>query len=177
MDDFKRGLRALLREPFSRRGRHERWYAALSFALSLPAFAFIAVAVVAGLGLSLSFAGMLVGLPLLALALLAARKLGAVCRRLANGMLESRTEPPSPLPACSGLTGWIRSRLTDQVGWRACAYLVLKVPVAVIGYLFASSFAVYGLPYVTFPVWWGLFHQIAAHGIVVRFGPWISWWK
>jgi signal transduction histidine kinase len=177
MDDFARGLLRLLREPFSHRGRLQRWYAAFSFVLAVPAFAFTIAAVVVGLGMSLSFAGMLIGLPLLALTLLMARKLGGLCRRMANRMLDSRVGPPPPLPPQSGVTRRIRASLTDQAGWRACAYLVLKLPFATIGYLLASAFVVYGLPYSTFPIWWEVVHQFAVHGYVIHFGAWISWWK
>jgi hypothetical protein len=47
--------------------------------------------------MSLSFAGMLVGLPLLMVALLGARRLGAVNRRLAGRLAGVQVEPPPPL--------------------------------------------------------------------------------
>ena len=87
---FKRGLRRALREPFTRRTGRECLYAGVSLLVAIPLFAFTAVAVAVGLALSVSFAG----LPLLALSLRAARRLGAFCRRLANRALGSRTEPP-----------------------------------------------------------------------------------
>ena len=177
MEEFWRGLRGIVKEPFSRHGRYQRWYSGLSFLLAVPAFALIAAGVVAGLGLSLSFAGMLIGLPLLAVTLILAGKLGEVARRLGNRMLDVKVGPPSRRPVPPGAIGWLRSSLTDPVSWRACGYLVLKLPVAILGYLFSSSIIVYGLPYLTFPVWWELFHQLALHGIVVHLGPWISWWK
>jgi len=74
----------LLREPFTRRYWKDRWYAGLSALLAIPCFVFTVLAVIIGLGLSLSFAGMLVGLPLLVVSLLAARRLGGVSRGLAR---------------------------------------------------------------------------------------------
>jgi len=62
-------------------------YAALGLLLAIPGFVFIVVAVTVGFGMSLSFAGMLVGLPLLIVSLRGARGLGAVHRRLANRLL------------------------------------------------------------------------------------------
>ena len=63
----------------------------------MPGFVFVVVAVTVGFGLSLSFAGMLVGLPLLMVALLGARQFGAVNRRLASRLLGLQVEPPPPL--------------------------------------------------------------------------------
>ena len=79
--------RRLLRAPVSRRFWADRCYAGLSFLLAVPCCAFIVVAVILGLGLSFSFAGMLVGVPLLVASLRAARWLGTVCRGLAGRLL------------------------------------------------------------------------------------------
>src|SRR5262245_43683741 len=68
--------------------------------------------------------------PLLTVALLGARKLGAVSRALAGRMLGQQVAPPPPPRRQPGVVGWIRAGLTDPVGWRSCAYLLLKLPVA-----------------------------------------------
>jgi Putative sensor len=85
--------RLLLRTPVSRRFWSDRCYAGLSFLLAVPCCVFIVVAVILGLGLSFSFAGMLVGVPLLVVSLRAARWLGAVCRGLAGRLLGVRVRP------------------------------------------------------------------------------------
>ena len=82
--EFRRGVLRLLREPFSRRARRERWYAVLSLPLAIAGFVFTVVTVSVGLGMSGSLTGMLVGLPLLVVSSLGARKLGAVNRGLAG---------------------------------------------------------------------------------------------
>ena len=69
---FKRGLRRALREPFTRRNLRECRYAGVGLLVAIPLFAFTAVAFAVSLALSVSFAG----LPLLALSLRAARRLG-----------------------------------------------------------------------------------------------------
>jgi len=166
----------LLREPFTRRYWKDRWYAGLSALLAIPCFVFTVLAVIIGLGLSLSFAGMLVGLPLLVVSLLAARRLGGVSRGLAGRLLGQRVASPPPLRRPPGAVGWIRVGLTDPAGWRACAYLVLKLPVAVLGACIAGFLWVYGLPYLTFPVWWEILHRAAAHGAVIQIPSWLSWW-
>ena len=171
---WRQDVARLLREPFSRRARLERQYTAHGLLLAIPAFVFIVVAVTVGLGLSLSFAGMLVGLPLLVVALLGARQLGAAWRGLAARLLDLRVPPPPPLRRQPGVVGWVRAGVTDPVGWRAFGYLVLKLPVAVISAVVASWFLVYGLAYLTFPLWWEMLHQL---GVVITVPPWMAWWK
>jgi signal transduction histidine kinase len=183
---FKRGLRRALREPFTRRTARECAHATVSLTIAIPLFAFTAVALGVGLALSVSFAG----LPLLALSLRAARRLGDACRRLANRELAPRAEPPRvfrlkrerpidpppPLPPQPGFTGWVRSSLTDPVGWRACVYLLLKLPIALLGAIGIIYIVAWGVGYSTFPVWWELIHSLAAHGDAVQVPGWLAWW-
>ena len=81
---FRQTARRLLRAPFTRDTWRQVEYATLGLLLAIPGFVFIAVTVTLGFGMSLSFAGMLLGLPLLILSLLGARRLGAVHRYLAG---------------------------------------------------------------------------------------------
>ena len=172
---WRQDVLRVLREAFTRKAIRERQYAALSFLLAIPCFIFVVVAVILGVGLSLSFAGMLIGLPLLTISLVGARKLGAVNRGLANRMLGERVAPPPPPPPRQpGFIGWIRAGLTDQASWRACAYLMLKLPVAVLATVVASWVLVYGVSYLTFPLWWEVLHQL---GVVVTVPQWMAWWK
>ena len=183
---FRRDVRRALREPFTRRTWRECLYAGVSLLVAIPLFAFTAVTVAVGLALSVSFAG----LPLLALSLRTSRRLGAVCRRLANRALGRRTESqrlfrrkqerqieaPPPFRPQPGLVGWIWSSLTDSVGWRACGYLLLKLPIALLGGIGLIYIVAWGVGYSTFPVWWELIHQLAAHGDPVQVPGWIRWW-
>jgi signal transduction histidine kinase len=183
---FRRGLRRALREPFTRRTRRECVYAGRNLLVAIPLFAFTAVTVAVGLALSVSFAG----LPLLALSLRTSRRLGAACRRLANRELapraeqpplfrrkqERRIEAPPPFRPQPGFVGWIRSGLADSVSWRACAYLLLKLPIALVGGIGLIYIVAWGVGYSTFPVWWELIHQLAAHGDAVHVPGWIAWW-
>ncbi len=131
--DVRRVTRLALREPFSRRARREFLYAGLSVLLAIPFFVFAVTAVTLGLGLSFSFAGMLVGLPLLVVSLLAIRRLGAICRHLAGRVLGLRVPPPPPFRPQPGVRGWVWSGLTDPISWRAFGYLLLKLPIAIFG--------------------------------------------
>lgn len=161
----------MLRAPFTRRYWEDRWYAGLSFLLAVPGFAVVVLGVILGLGLSFSFAGMLVGVPLLAVSLLAARQLGEASRRLAARLLGVRVLPPPPLRRPPGPVGWVRAGLTDRIAWRACAYLVLKLPVSLLAAVMAGFLWLYGLPYLTFPLWWG-----AVRGQTIQIPSWLSWW-
>src|SRR3984957_18298345 len=97
---FRRGLRRALREPFTRRTGRECLNACVSLLVAIPLFAFTAVAVAAGLALSVSFAG----LPLLALSLRTARRLGAACRRRAHRGGGAGARAPAPVQAEAGTT-------------------------------------------------------------------------
>jgi signal transduction histidine kinase len=170
---FRRSVLRLLRESFGRAGRQERAYAALGLLLAIPTFALVAVGIMVGFGMSLSFAGMLAGLPLLMVTLLGARQFGALHRRLARRLLGLQVEPPPPLPRPDGVLHRVGARLTDPVAWRACAYLLLKLPVAALAGVLASYVLIYGVPYLTFPIWWEILH---ATGAVIHVPQWLAWW-
>jgi signal transduction histidine kinase len=171
---FGQTMRRLLRAPFTRDTRRQVEYAVLGLLLALPGFVFIVVAFTVSLGMSLSFAGMLVGLPLLVVSLLGARRLGAVHRRLAGRLLGLQVPPPPPVRPQPGAFGRARAVLTDPVGWRACGYLLLKLPLAVIGAIIVVYLLLWGLPYLTFPIWWEILH---VNGVVIHVPGWLAWWK
>jgi signal transduction histidine kinase len=164
----------LLRAPFTRDTGRQVEYAVLGLLLAIPGFVFIAVTVSIGFGMSLSFAGMLVGLPLLVVALLGARWLGAVHRRLAGRLLGVQVEPPPPLRRPPGAFGRAGAILTDPVGWRACAYLLLKLLLSVLSAIIVIYLVAWGVPYLTFPIWWEILH---ANGVVIHVPGWLAWWK
>jgi signal transduction histidine kinase len=171
---FRQTVLRLLREPLTRNGRRQLEYAALGLLLAIPGFVFIVVAFTVGFGMSLSFAGMLLGLPLLMVSLLGARRLGAVHRRLANRLLGLQVAPPPPLRPQPGVLGRARAALTDPVGWRACAYLLLKLPLSALAVIIASYLLLWGLPYLTFPIWWEILH---VNDVVIHVPGWLMWWK
>ncbi len=171
---FRQTVLRLLRAPFTRDTRRQVEYAVLGLLLAIPGFVFVVVAFTIGLGLSLSFAGMLVGLPLLVVSLLGARRLGAVHRRLAGRLLALQVEPPPPVRPQPGALGRVRAALTDPVGWRACAYLLLKLPLSLLGAIIVVYLLLWGLPYLTFPIWWEILH---VNGVVIHLPGWLAWWK
>ena len=83
-----------------------------------------------------------------------------------------QVEPPlRPLP---GAFGRARAVLTDPAGWRACAYLLLKLLLSVLSVLSVIYLVAWGVPYLTFPIWWEILH---ANGVVIHVPGWLMWWK
>jgi signal transduction histidine kinase len=164
----------LLRAPFTRDTRRQVEYAVLGLLIAIPGFAFIVVTVTVSFGMSLSFAGMLLGLPLLILSLLGARRLGAVHRYLAGRLLGLPVAPPPPPRPQPGTLGRARAALTDPASWRACGYLLLKLPLSVLAVIIAVYLLLWGVPYLTFPIWWEILH---VNGVVIHLPGWLAWWK
>jgi signal transduction histidine kinase len=168
----------VLLEPFSRTAWQSAWraceYTALGLPLAICGFVLIVVGCTVGFGLSLSFAGMLIGIPLLMVALAGARYFGERQRRLAGRLLGLRVEPPPALHQRPGILGRVQARLTDPVGWRAAAYLVLKPPLALLAVIFVGWIFFDGLIYLTFPIWWEIVH---AHDVVIHGPGWLMWWS
>jgi signal transduction histidine kinase len=146
----RQAVRWLLREPLSRRTWGELRYVIVSLPVAIAGFAFTVVTSVLGV---VTF-GVLVGPPLLALSSPGARGFAAVSRGLADRLLGKRVEAPPPFRPRPGVAGWIWSGITDADGWRARAYLVLKLPVAVAGYVVAGWTWLGGISGLTYPLRW-----------------------
>jgi signal transduction histidine kinase len=159
--------RAALREPFSRRARQELLFCLVGALVGLAVLAVIVALLVPGTARSVARAGAIVGVLLpLTLATGTARRLGAAHRRLAERLLGERIGPPPARPR-RGWLGRLGVGLRDGPGWRAVAYTLLKLPIAV-----AELYAVFlwadGLANLTYPFWWGLFRN---HAPGVRLSP------
>jgi signal transduction histidine kinase len=85
---------------------------------------------------------------------------------LAARLLGERIAAPPPRPG-NGVRGWLIAGLRDGAGWRAAAYPLVKLPVAVFeGY--AVLLWVAGPVNMTYPFWWRLFRN---HPPDVRLDP------
>jgi signal transduction histidine kinase len=104
------------------------------------------------------FAAMLVILLLVILTPRAARGLGAGHRQLAARLLGERIAGPPPVRPARGVVRRLDATLRDGAGWKAVAYLLLKLPVTV-GELYAVFIAAAGLVSLTYPFWWRLFRN------------------
>lgn len=105
----------------------EALYALVSLPLSLAGSAFVLVTLALGIVTSVTF----VGLPVLAAGGLGARRLGSVQRQLAARLLDEQVVPPPLVAGGTGFLGTVQAALRDKPAWRARAYLVVKLPLAV----------------------------------------------
>lgn len=88
----------------------------------------------------------------------AARGLGVVHRGLAAGILGEQVAPPPPSRRVRGAWRRLDDTLRDGPGWRAAAYLLVKLPVLVVE-IYAVFLAAAGLANLTYPFWWPLFRN------------------
>jgi signal transduction histidine kinase len=109
--------------------RVERAFRALAYiALCVPLGALGLLALVAiAVGALVSMAG---GLPVLTLAIAAARRVAELDRRAANRLLDAHISPLPPRPRVAG-SSWRRARLAlgDRQLWRVMVLLGLKLPI------------------------------------------------
>jgi signal transduction histidine kinase len=151
-------LRAALRAPAARRARRELGYCLAALLPSVASFAVVAVLLVSGAGLTVTLLGTFPGLLVLVLALRVARGLGGLHRRLARRLLGEEFAAPPPFRPARGILGRLDARLRDGAGWRAVAYVALKLPLSLLG-IYAASYWVSGLVNLTSPLWWALFRS------------------
>ena len=124
-----------------------------------PALGWPAPAHVAGFAAALAGVVAVVVLALLVLPPRIGRGLGAAHRRLAARLLGERIAgPPPPVRRHRGAAGWLGATARDGPGWRAAAYLLVKLPVTA-GELYAAFLAAVGLANLTYPFWWPMFRN------------------
>ncbi|MCI0685629.1 MAG: sensor domain-containing protein [Sporichthyaceae bacterium] len=137
--------------PFHPRTWRETLYVLLSFPIGVAGFVFVVTMLSVGGGLIIT----LIGLPIIGMAILGGRAVGALERARMAGLLGERIPPPRPLrPAEPGVWKWIKTVLTDGPGWRALAYLVLLFPWAVFTFAMTVGFWAYALGGVSYPIWY-----------------------
>jgi signal transduction histidine kinase len=148
METRVRGIaRTILKAPFTKRTWSELLFLVVGMALAFFGFAFVGLTLAAGVLFAVSF----FGLAIFGLAVRGGRGIGGIHRRLARGLLDERIEDPDAFAPRPGFLGWLQSALRDRTGWRAIAYVVVKVPLAFLG-LFAAVAVWYdALTFLTFP--------------------------
>lgn len=143
----------VLRAPFTRRARADLGYALVSFPLA-----------VAGCLFTGAFFTHPLLLALLPLSTLGVRRLAGASRLVARGLLGEDIPGPPPLrretAGVRNLWDWQLALLRDRPGWRARGYLALKLPVSLVGMLAVGCTWLTGLVYLTYPIWWEIFHRI-----------------
>jgi signal transduction histidine kinase len=171
---------AAVRAPFTARTGRDLLFCLIEVPLSLAVFAFplalfgllLAVRLLAhGTGPStpasrahqagvapVLFGGFVILLALVIILPRVARGLGVIHRRLAAGVLGEQVAVLPPARPGRGVWRRLDDMLRDGPGWRAAAYLLVKLPVLVIE-IYAVFFAAVGLASLTYPFWWPLFRN------------------
>ncbi|WP_258037864.1 MULTISPECIES: sensor histidine kinase [unclassified Streptomyces] len=93
------------------------------------------------------------GLPFVVAGLLGARGLGTLHRRLVGRLLGEYVEVPGKLPRPAGPIARGRVVLTDPAGWRTLLYLVLRLPLGVLGFTDAVVLPLGCGWLIGFPLW------------------------
>lgn len=183
-----RGVGAAARAPFTARARRELLFCAAAAPLGLcvlvvpVALTGLPVTVTllahgihpdhhapsAGLAIFLGLAVLLVLLALLVSAPRLARRLAAAQRRLAGHLLGEHIAGPAPIRAGNGPVSWAGATLRDGPGWRSAGYLLVQLPLAVIGCYVVVIWWAAGLVNMTYPLWWAWFRN---HPAGVRLSP------
>jgi signal transduction histidine kinase len=114
------------RAPFGRRAAVELLYALISMPPAVLGFGYAVATLALGAGLAVTAAG----IPLLAMALIGARRFGGLFRTLAGRLLGEHVRPPAPHRPGTGFYGRVQAVLGDAAGRRAMAYLLLRLPLA-----------------------------------------------
>lgn len=116
----------------SHRAPREIAYCGLSAAFGLGGLFLVLFWLVPSVWLCVTVLGTAVGLLLTTGALRAARIMAHLQRRALDRFARVTVDSPPPFEPGSGLLGRLDTRLTDRVAWRAVAYLVIRLPLAVV---------------------------------------------
>jgi signal transduction histidine kinase len=148
--------------------------AGISFASAVVVYATLVATPVA----IITIVGIPVLLTLVGLEVQAARGLGLAHRRLLANLFGVHIDPPRPFRPRPGRVGWVRSTVTDSVGWRSVAHILLTFPLKVAALwltVVGWAMAVFS---VTYPFWWAAFNprNTDAQGRVHRSGIQIREW-
>ncbi|MFJ2024536.1 sensor histidine kinase [Streptomyces sp. NPDC087897] len=139
-------------------------FSVVGFPLALLAGCYALAVLYAGALLSLT----VLGLPFVVVALLGVRALGSPHRYLVGRLLGTQVEAPARLPRPPGVVGRGRTVLTDPVAWRTLLYLLLRLPLGIIGFVAAVVLPLGCAWLVGFPFWVRLVQPgVRPHGPLV----------
>ena len=146
-------------------------YAVVDLAPAIAFFVLIVTLLSVGLGLAIIY----VGVPILALGLLAARFGGLVQRSLALALLDLPTDAPTwETPHRPGPISALAAVLRDPANWRAIAYFVIKIGLAPLTFGVAVGMYSYGLGAVSYSLWRPFLPEVMAADGTLHRGE--QWW-
>ncbi|MFH8381339.1 sensor histidine kinase [Kitasatospora sp. NPDC018058] len=124
-------------------------FAVLGLPLGVLGGVYAVAVLYAGVLLSLT----VLGLPFLVAALVGARGIGGLHRRLVGRLLGEQVAAPPPRERPSGALARGRVVLTDPVAWRALLYLFLRLPLGTLGFLVVVGLPLSCVWLAGFPLW------------------------
>ncbi|MGV9360365.1 sensor histidine kinase [Amycolatopsis sp. NPDC003731] len=127
-------------------------YLWLWLAAPLTVFALLTFLVVLAAGLWLT--PVLLGFLVLAGAVFYARGIGAAHRRLAKALLGVSVPAPRRPELKPGLWSWVKARVGDPAGWRAIGYLLLRMPLTLVGLGTVLTATLYSFAATTYCFFW-----------------------
>ncbi len=141
--------RTFVETPFTRRTWSELLFLMAGMPIAFIGTAFVGFTMAAGVLLAITF----IGIALIGLAVRGARGIGGMQRKLAGALLDEVIDEPVPFSPRPGYLGWLQSALRDRTGWKAMAYLVVKVPLALLAFVTAFSLWWDAFRCLTYPFW------------------------
>jgi signal transduction histidine kinase len=153
--------RTVVETPFTRRTWSELLFLMASMPIAFIGIAFVGITMAAGVVLAITF----IGIALIGVAVRGARGIGGMQRRLAAALLDEAIDEPVPFSPRPGYLGWLQSALRDRTGWKAMAYLAVKVPLAIVAFFTAFSLWWDAFRCLTYPFW-----GIGNHGGLAEWG-------
>ena len=153
--------RTVVETPFTRRTWAELLFLMAGMPIAFIGIAFVGITMAAGVVLAITF----IGIALIGVSVRGARGIGGMQRRLAGALLDESIDEPEPFEPRPGYLGWLQSALRDRTGWKAMAYLAIKVPLAIVAFVTAFSLWWDAFRCLTYPLW-----AVAHHGGGGRMG-------
>jgi signal transduction histidine kinase len=141
--------RTVVETPFTRRTWAELLFMMAGMPVAFIGMAFVGITMAAGVVLAITF----IGIALIGVAVRGARGIGGMQRRLAGALLDEAIDDPEPFAPRPGSRGWLQSALRDRTGWKAMAYLAVKVPLALVAFVTAFSLWWDAFRCLTYPLW------------------------
>ncbi|RSN10848.1 histidine kinase [Streptomyces sp. WAC 05977] len=130
------------------------------------------VLVVVGLFLGAGLSLLTIGLPVLIGVLAGARLIGIAHVGLARVLLGTKVTPPARPELRPGLWNGVKGRLGDPLGWRSIAYLLIRLPLSLIGFFLVATMFVYAGSTLSYPLFWFTLNGEAMPTFDLRVDTW-----